>query len=90
MSLFPGFCFLGGEQDLQRTSLQEAGLEQLRAEAHEVFGGREKASAGPFVAVVDVRRVFLMAIFGEFVKPGTLLNDLGVLVRGGVARVPSA
>ena len=57
-------------------------MQEQRAEAHQIFGGGEESSAGPFVAVVHIRRVFLMAVLGQFIKPGTLLNDLRVLVRG--------
>ena len=57
----PVFVFCGVNMVLQCLCLQKAGLHHRRTEAHQIFGGRKKSSAGPFVAVVHVRRVLRVA-----------------------------
>lgn len=44
--------FLWGEEELERTGFQKAGLQERGAEADEVFGCGEVAAASPFVAAI--------------------------------------
>src|SRR5690242_12994032 len=76
-------CFLRSEKKAERAFLEEAGSQQCGAEADQVLRCRKKASAGPFVTVIDVRSVFERTIFLARIEAGALLDEGTILVGHG-------